>query len=136
MATKMVARMEYHIFLNLAFYIWQLCKNDKIVGKIISLMIAQCLHSDESLATPMSNNVLDSVKFGIFTTPSFRLIIFIREVCRHMSGVASFCTFVRCIVIPQTSSFSFLHNRLQLQLYYIKPDFWKLIICFLTAAFH
>ena len=78
MATKMVARMEYHIFFNLAFYIWQLCKNDKIVGKIISLMIAQCLHSDESLATPMSNNVLDSVKFGIFTTPSYRLIIFIR----------------------------------------------------------
>ena len=36
-------------------------------------MIAQCLHDDESLATPMSNNVLDSVKFGVFATPSYKL---------------------------------------------------------------
>ena len=41
--------------------------------KIISLMIAQCLHSDESLATPMSNNALDYVKFGVFAIQSYKL---------------------------------------------------------------
>ena len=42
--------------------VWQLCKNDKIKGK-----------NDESLATPMSNNALDSVKFGAFAIPSYKL---------------------------------------------------------------
>ena len=41
--------------------------------KIISLMIAQCLHNDESLATPVSNDALDSVKFGAFAIPSYKL---------------------------------------------------------------
>ena len=73
MVTKMVARIEYHIFLNLAFYIWQLCKMTRLWEKIISLMIAQCLHNDESLATPVSNDALDSVKFGAFAISSYKL---------------------------------------------------------------
>ena len=36
-------------------------------------MIAQCLYSDKSLATPMSNNALDYVKFGIFAITSYKL---------------------------------------------------------------
>lgn len=36
-------------------------------------MTAQCLHNDESFATPMLNNALDSVKFGVFITPSYKL---------------------------------------------------------------
>ena len=48
-------------------------KTTRLWEKVISLMIAQCLHNDESLATPMSNNGLDSVKFGVFATPSYKL---------------------------------------------------------------